>query len=143
MRVQIYEKDMIEFFGGILDIVSEKLVELMREQLREKDAIATGYLYESFEVKRGRTLTERIVENKAPYSAILEFGCPPHRPPYEAILNWVKIKKHEIGEDAEKAAWRIVKKIEKEGYDPRFYARDALRKMTKRTWVIEGEWRVV
>jgi hypothetical protein len=124
IRVSISREDNRQFFEDVIRTVGDRLVELMRENLRERDAIATGYLYNSFNVvAEGES---GIVKNDAPYSLVLEMGCVPHRPPYNAILNWVYVKKKETGELAEKSAWRIVKKIEKEGYEGRFYARDAL-----------------
>jgi len=99
----------------------------MQDVLVEKDAIATGYLYDSFNVNVEGDVG--FVKNEAPYSLVLEVGCVPHTPPYNAILNWVYVKKQETGEEAKRAAWRIVKKIEKEGYEGRFYARDALERL--------------
>jgi hypothetical protein len=129
------DDDLLE---GVLEAVATELVKWLAAEVVTKDAIASGLLVGSFEVKHGLRKLEYVVENEAPYSAIVEFGAPPHRPPYEAILEWVRIKKGERGEEAEKAAWRIVKKIEREGYEPRYYARDALRKFTKRVRYLRG-----
>jgi hypothetical protein len=129
IRLRISREDNLDFFESIIRSVGEKLIEEMKSQLVEKDAIATSYLYNSFTVMVEGDIGR--VENKAPYSSVLEVGCVPHTPPYDAILNWVYIKKKETGEDAERAAWRIVKKIEREGYEGRFYARDSLR------WLVE------
>jgi len=101
----------------------------MQRELRAKDAIATGYLYSAFKIMVEGDVG--FVRNEAPYSRVLEYGCRPHTPPYDEILNWVMVKKEEVGEEAEKAAWRIVKKIEKEGYEGRFYARDALERLVR------------
>jgi hypothetical protein len=127
IRVSISREDNRQFFEDVMRAVGDKLIELMRRNIEERDAIATGYLYNSFDVIiEGDT---GIVKNEAPYSLVLEGGCVPHKPPYDAILNWVYVKKKEVGELAETSAWRIVKKIEKEGYEGRFYARDALREV--------------
>jgi hypothetical protein len=127
IRVSVSKEDNRRFFEDVIRVVGDRLVELMKENLEERDAIATGYLYNSFDVVvEGDS---GFVRNEAPYSLVLEMGCIPHRPPYDAILNWVYVKKKEVGELAEKSAWRIVKKIEKEGYEGRFYARDALREV--------------
>jgi hypothetical protein len=42
------------------------------------------------------------------------------------------VKKGEVGEEAEAAAWRVLKKIEREGYEGRFYARDSLKELVRR-----------
>jgi hypothetical protein len=123
-------EDNLPFFKAVIELVGKRLIELMQRDLERKDAIATGYLYRSFKVKAEGL--EGMVINEAPYSAVLEFGCVPHTPPYDAILRWVMIKKGEVGEEAEKAAWRVLKKIEKEGYEGRFYARDSLRELVSR-----------
>jgi hypothetical protein len=130
IRVSILREDNRRFFEDVIRSVGDKLIELMKENLEERDAIATGYLYNSFDVVvEGES---GIVKNDAPYSLVLEVGCVPHRPPYDAILNWVYVKKKEVGELAETSAWRIVRKIEREGYEGRFYARDALREVVSR-----------
>ena len=130
IQVSISGEDNRRFFEDVIRAVGDRLVELMRENLVERDAIATGYLYNSFNVvAEGES---GFVKNDAPYSLVLEVGCVPHRPPYDEILNWVYVKKKETGELAEKSAWRIVKKIEREGYEGRFYARDALREVVSR-----------
>ncbi|MEM1800934.1 MAG: hypothetical protein QXF58_04255 [Desulfurococcaceae archaeon] len=131
IRAEIVKRDVFRLFDSVAEIISEVLIEEMREELKRKDAIATGYLYNSFTYKKQRG-GEWAIINEAPYSAILEFGCGPHTPPYDAILNWVKIKKKEPEGEAEKAAWRIIKKIEREGYAPRYYARDVLRRIHRK-----------
>ena len=130
IRLKLDVEDNLPFFKAVVESVGKKLVELMQRDLERKDAIATGYLYKSFRVKAEGL--EGMVINEAPYSAVLEFGCVPHTPPYDAILRWVMIKKGEVGEEAEKAAWRVLKKIEREGYEGRFYARDSLRELVRR-----------
>jgi len=116
--------------NAILGLVADDLIEALKDSVRFVDAVATGYMVSSFEkrIERG----EGLVYNDAPYSAVVEFGCAPHKPPYEAILRWVEIKKHEYGDEAKRAAWRIVRKIEREGYIGRYYARKALEEMTSR-----------
>jgi hypothetical protein len=130
IRLKIDVQDNLPFFNSLIETVGKGLIELMQGDLRRKDAIATGYLYKSFRVKAEGL--EGMVINEAPYSAVLEFGCSPHTPPYDAILKWVMVKKGEVGEEAERAAWRVLKKIEREGYEGRFYARDSLRELVRR-----------
>jgi len=130
IRLKLDIEDNLPFFRALIESVGKRLVELMQKDLERKDAIATGYLYRSFKVK-AEGLEGKII-NEAPYSAVLEFGCAPHTPPYDAILRWVMIKKGEVGEEAEAAAWRVLKKIEREGYEGRFYARDSLRELVRR-----------
>jgi hypothetical protein len=130
IRVSISREDNRRFFEEVIRAVGDRLVGLMKENLEERDAIATGYLYNSFNVVvEGDS---GVVKNDAPYSLVLEVGCVPHRPPYDEILNWVYVKKKETGELAEASAWRIVRKIEREGYEGRFYAKDALREVVSR-----------
>jgi hypothetical protein len=130
IRVSISREDNRRFFEDVIRAVGDRLVGLMKENLEERDAIATGYLYNSFNVVvEGDS---GVVKNDAPYSLVLEVGCVPHRPPYDEILNWVYVKKKETGELAEASAWRIVRKIEREGYEGRFYAKDALREVVSR-----------
>jgi hypothetical protein len=130
IRVSISREDNRRFFEDVIRAVGDRLVGLMKENLEERDAIATGYLYNSFNVVvEGES---GFVKNDAPYSLVLEVGCVPHRPPYDEILNWVYVKKKETGELAETSAWRIVRKIEREGYEGRFYAKDALREVVSR-----------
>jgi hypothetical protein len=130
IRVSILREDNRRFFEDVIRAVGDRLVGLMKENLEERDAIATGYLYNSFNVVvEGDS---GVVKNDAPYSLVLEVGCVPHRPPYDEILNWVYVKKKETGELAEASAWRIVRKIEREGYEGRFYAKDALREVVSR-----------
>jgi hypothetical protein len=130
IRVSILREDNRRFFEEVIRAVGDRLVGLMKENLEERDAIATGYLYNSFNVVvEGDS---GVVKNDAPYSLVLEVGCVPHRPPYDEILNWVYVKKKETGELAEASAWRIVRKIEREGYEGRFYAKDALREVVSR-----------
>lgn len=128
MRVEVDRKSLAKILDVVCESIAEWIIDGFREELKRKDAIATGYLYRSFMVMKSGECEYEVV-NVAPYSEVLEFGCLPHRPPYEEILNWVKIKKKEVGEEAERAAWRIVRKIEYEGYAPRYYARDFLRQI--------------
>lgn len=130
IRLKVDVRDNLPFFNALIESVGKRLIELMQRDLERKDAIATGYLYKSFRVKAEGL--EGMVINEAPYSAVLEFGCVPHTPPYDAILKWVMVKKGEVGEEAEAAAWRVLKKIEREGYEGRFYARDSLRELVRR-----------
>lgn len=127
--VKINREDNRRFFEQLIEVVGNRLIELMRKELEQKDAIATGYLYSSFRLEVEGEVG--FVRNEAPYSKVLEYGCVPHTPSYEAILRWVEIKKEEVGPEAERAAWKIVKKIEREGYEGRFYARDALERMVR------------
>ncbi|MEM0478332.1 MAG: HK97 gp10 family phage protein [Candidatus Caldarchaeum sp.] len=138
MRVEIPQEDIDKLVEVIGEIIAEKIVDDLPEEVRKKDAIATGYMARSFKY-RATSKTELEVFNEAPYSAVVEFGCVPHRPPYEAIYNWVLIKKKETGEEAERAAWRIVKKIEKEGYGPRYFTRDYLRRLSRQGITIKVE----
>jgi hypothetical protein len=130
IRLKLDIGDNLPLFKALIEAVGERLIELMQRDLERKDAIATGYLYRSFKIK-AEGLDGKVI-NEAPYSAVLEFGCVPHTPPYDAILKWVMIKKGEVGEEAETAAWRVLKKIEREGYEGRFYARDSLRELVRR-----------
>jgi len=130
IRLKLDIEDNLPFFKALIEAVGERLIELMQRDLERKDAIATGYLYRSFKIK-AEGLDGKVI-NEAPYSAVLEFGCVPHTPPYDAILKWVMIKKGEVGEEAETAAWREMKKSEREGYEGRFYARDSLRELVRR-----------
>jgi hypothetical protein len=130
IRIKIPIEENSEFFEAIIERVGNLVIKEMQKQLEEKDAIATKYLYRSFKVfpddYRGEIISE------APYSGVVEYGAKPHTPNYDAILTWVIVKKQEEGEEAEKSAWRIIKKIERVGYEGKYYARDALREVVRR-----------
>lgn len=136
IRCSIPQEDIDKIGEAIGELIAGIMVEDLPEEVKKKDAVATGYLARSFKYRKIDT-QELEVFNEAPYSAAVEFGCAPHAPPYEPIRLWVEIKKKESGAEADRAAWRIVRKIEKEGYDPRYFARDYLMRLSSRVLTVE------
>lgn len=131
MKVEIKSVDLERLCDEISKHVGEVLIFELERSIKRVDAIATGYLAKSFRWKKIGKM-KYVVESEAPYSSVVEFGCSPHIPPFEPILKWVNIKKKEYGEEAEKSAWRIIRKIEKYGYEGRYYARMALSELIRK-----------
>ena len=118
MRVEIDKKDLQGKVDELLHKIGERIAEVAREEIVKKNAIATGLLLKSIKVVK-RSWKEYEVGSDCPYAPFVEYGTEPHRPPFEAIYNWVRVKIGGTEEEARKIAWKIVKKIEKEGTDPK------------------------
>jgi hypothetical protein len=119
VRVEIDRKTVEKAVGDVLETIGESLLEEAKLETHNSKVVATGLYARSFESRKTGVFS-REVGNTAPYARIVEWGARPHRPPYEPILKWVKVKKGEHGEDAERTAWKIVAKIEREGNEPKF-----------------------
>ncbi len=74
---------------------------------------------------------ERVISTDRKYAPTIEFGAgpaigrPPFRVPHDRIEEWMVRKLGTGADEADKAAWAIQKKIEKEGFEPRPCARPA------------------
>jgi hypothetical protein len=127
LRVEFDEKEVRDVLSRILDKIADSLIEKMKENIVQMDAVATGMLIKSFEKKKEEDAV--VVENTAPYAYLVEFGTEPHDVPFEPILRWVIIKKGESLEDAVESAWRIVAKIKREGTEEKPFVRNAIHQL--------------
>mgnify|MGYP001773459965 CR=1 FL=1 len=109
----------------VLELLAEDLGYRVRNKIIDYGLIYTGTMLRSVEVKRLSDNTVDLIVN-VPYASAIEGGTKPHTPPFEHIHKWVVVKKKEVGDEAVKAAWRIIKTISKRGIRGREYVRDAL-----------------
>lgn len=115
----------------ILDQVADFLISRSQEVLVEKGAVNTGMLLNSVEKLWDREGI--IVQYTAPYSAVVEFGGRPHRPPFDPIEFWVRrklrIRKAKLRREV---TWKVVGKITREGTKPVKYLGIALEEAIAR-----------
>lgn len=67
-----------------------------------------------------------VLRNSLSYAIPVELGTKPHFPPVDAIQNWVEVKLHLYGAEAEEAARSIAWKIAHYGTKGHFMAHRAL-----------------
>lgn len=72
-----------------------------------------------------------IIRYKAPYSACIEFGTSPHFPPIDPLQEWSERKLGIPNTDSRQVAYRIARKIAREGTDPQPFLRPALAEYVK------------
>lgn len=80
-------------------------------------------------VRARRTATGATMEVTAPHAGMVELGTRPHRvskAAREAIARWAVRKLGLSERDAQRAAWFIGQKIEREGTAPTYVVRDSL-----------------
>lgn len=104
------------------------------DALKYNDNIATHELAheKSFEIvktKGGQLTTSWYLTNTAPHAPYVERGTRPHRPPLEALINYVVIKYGKSKRAAFPIAEKIQAEIEKSGTKPYPFMRPAFEQM--------------
>jgi hypothetical protein len=114
MRI-LFDKEAVDAIQeSILKSLGDTIID---EALRtaDRDKMPASGLYDKSWDNRQISKTRREVGNTAPYAKVVEYGAKPFIPPYAPILEWVKKKKKEEGEEAEKSAYKIVHYIQMNG----------------------------
>ena len=118
MIFEIDEKEFRRVVSNMLEEVAKFAEKRQIDNINDMELVASGLMRDSVGMVKLDEL-EFVVGNEAPYAPFVNWGAPPHRPPFEKILKWVQIKKGESGIEARNAAKRIVMKIEREGLEPK------------------------
>ncbi|MGQ9642014.1 MAG: HK97 gp10 family phage protein [Candidatus Bathycorpusculaceae bacterium] len=126
---------MKEVVDAIMEKLAEELAENMRVNIKEKNAIATGALLKSIASVKVRPL-EYVVGSDCPYAVYVEYGTEPHTPPFDAILKWVEVKLQLGGAEAREVAAKVVRKIAREGTEPKSFITPAVFELV---WKYRGE----
>ena len=92
---------------------------LLQREIQERTPVgAHGLLRGSIAAREPRVTGDRIegeVGTALRYAIPVELGTRPHRPPVEPLIDWARARLGLSGKDAERAAWAIARKIEREG----------------------------
>lgn len=120
MRVEVDRHSFRRAVDSVLERIAKEMTVEVKEEIVRKDAIYRGYLIKSIRYVK-HSWKEYDVGSDCPYAAIVEYGAEPHRPPFKAIYDWVVIKLGVPLGEAESVTWRIVRKIEREGTNPKPY----------------------
>lgn len=86
-------------------------------ETRERTPAASGLLRQAW-ISDVQVLYDTVfgtLKNPLPYAIPVELGTKPHYPPEDAIQNWVEVKLHLYGAEAEEAARSIARSIAQRG----------------------------
>lgn len=103
-------------------------------------ATNTGALGQSWTVQEQEDSV--IVFSNLLYAPFVERGTKPHRPPFEAIRKWVKLKFGKTGKELTRTSWAVWQKITKKGTEAKKYVGDAIEDFNFSKWVsaLVREW---
>jgi len=110
------------FEDGLDDIADFIQTEAKRNV--EEKAFDRGTLHGGIVVNRG-LWRERFIVSRAPYSAAIEYGTVPHKPPVGPLIGWVRRNVGLRGKAAVKMAEAISWKIYHHGSPPKPFMRPA------------------
>ena len=112
-----------KFLMNQMELVYKSVYEACLKSVKpmaERSPVDTG-LYASAWETRKINKHEIQFGNTAPYADMVEKGSRPFKPPFQPILEWSARQMKTTPDDpkARRMAWRVVKKIEREGIDPK------------------------
>ena len=127
-KIEVENKEFLNILDEKLNEITDEIFASSQEIIVEKGIIDEGTLLKSGNVNR--EFLEKTIIYGVPYADSIEFGrLPGERPPFEAILAWVKRKRLAKNDnDATRFALNIVKKIERDGTVPRPFLSLAIEK---------------
>ena len=100
----------------------------MKKNITKNKGVYTGGLRDTTKSKRIRDMVWGVGTEKK-YQWHYEYGSRPHKPPFRAILDWVRLKNKWYGEVGERRAYPIaktvVRTIEMKGTKPHPFIRPA------------------
>ena len=90
------------------------------KDMAERSPVDTGLYASAWDVRKV-SKDEIQFGNTAPYATIVELGAQPFKPPYQPILEWTARQLQTTPDDpkAKRMAYFVIKKIEREGIDPK------------------------
>lgn len=112
----------------VLNEYADFFVREAQDRIQSNGNIATGTLNETMGVEREISFENDYLSVKISledYWKYLENGTAPHRPPFDAIRNWVEVKFSLPDEEVNNVAWAVVKGIEKNGTAPHPFIEDS------------------
>jgi len=83
----------------------------MKKNVKKNKSVYTGRLWNSIQAERIRPLLWGV-GSEAAYQWNLEYGSRPHKPPFRAILDWVRLKNRWYGEKGKEKAYPIAKRVQ-------------------------------
>ena len=98
--------------------------------MAERSPVDTG-LYASGWAVRKINKEEIQFGNTTPYAENVEYGTEPYKPPYQPILEWSARQMQTTPDDpkAKRMAYYVVKKIEREGIEPKYVLEKGLEEV--------------
>ena len=113
----------------IMQDIAKDIIAGIKQSIRTLDISFTGALENSFEAEQDGD--DVVVGSRLVYAPIVEYGrTPGSMPPTKVLFPWVFAKLNPKDEkEAQRIAFAVAKKIEKEGTEPQRYIRATLHKM--------------
>lgn len=100
------------------------------EPMAERSPVDTG-LYASAWSVRKINKNEIHFGNTAPYAEVIEKGAKPHTAPLQPLIEWSARQLQVPADDpeAKRMGWAVMKKIEKEGMEPKYVLEHGLEEV--------------